>query len=305
MSSLSIPKGNPQTIQIFLPHGDARGLRIAEITSRTIRAVQAPRSQLQTLFARREADQPACYFLFGESADGSVAYVGQTEDIKQRIGSHDDKKDFWTQAVVIVSSNQMFTQTHIRYLEWLAISRAKEAGRFSLDNGNGGSQPFVTESAKADILDAFETIGVLLATLGFPLFDPVLLAQAAENKGEQSVSQPKVRCSAPTLDVTATGEWAPEGFVLHFGSIVRGDVVASSSADARFMAKRQKLIDEGKLKVRSDGNYDVVENVVLTSPSLAATLVLGRSSNGWLTWATDDGQTLDQLYRAKETVASE
>ena len=36
----------PQTIQIFLPAGDPRGIRVAEITTRIIRVIEVPRSQL-------------------------------------------------------------------------------------------------------------------------------------------------------------------------------------------------------------------------------------------------------------------
>lgn len=36
-----------KTIQIFLPDGNARSVRIAEVTSRTVQAVQVPRSKLK------------------------------------------------------------------------------------------------------------------------------------------------------------------------------------------------------------------------------------------------------------------
>lgn len=36
----------PQTIQIFLPGGDPRGVRVAEITTRIVRVIEVPRSQL-------------------------------------------------------------------------------------------------------------------------------------------------------------------------------------------------------------------------------------------------------------------
>lgn len=36
----------PQTIQIFLPNGDPRGMRVAEITTRIVRVIEVPRSQL-------------------------------------------------------------------------------------------------------------------------------------------------------------------------------------------------------------------------------------------------------------------
>ncbi|MFT7325066.1 MAG: hypothetical protein ACI90C_000659, partial [Rhodoferax sp.] len=37
----------PQTIQIYLPAGDPRGVRVAEITTRIVRVIEIPRSQLQ------------------------------------------------------------------------------------------------------------------------------------------------------------------------------------------------------------------------------------------------------------------
>lgn len=35
----------PQTIQIFLPAGDPRGMRAAEITTHIVRIIEMPRSQ--------------------------------------------------------------------------------------------------------------------------------------------------------------------------------------------------------------------------------------------------------------------
>ena len=34
----------PQTIQIYLPAGDPRGMRVAEITTRIIRVIEVPRA---------------------------------------------------------------------------------------------------------------------------------------------------------------------------------------------------------------------------------------------------------------------
>ena len=35
----------PKTIQIFLPGGDPRGIRVAEITTRIVQAIEVPRSR--------------------------------------------------------------------------------------------------------------------------------------------------------------------------------------------------------------------------------------------------------------------
>jgi hypothetical protein len=52
----------PQTIQIFLPDGDPRGVKIADITSRTVEALLIPRSQLDKGLKRKEINKVGVYF---------------------------------------------------------------------------------------------------------------------------------------------------------------------------------------------------------------------------------------------------
>ncbi|WP_233992458.1 hypothetical protein [Salinibacter altiplanensis] len=44
----------PKTVQILLPDGNAKGIRIAELTSRTVQAVQIPRQKLSVAEERKE-----------------------------------------------------------------------------------------------------------------------------------------------------------------------------------------------------------------------------------------------------------
>lgn len=43
-------KPAPQTIQIYLPGGDPRGIRVAEVTTRIVQVVEVPRSLLSAFF---------------------------------------------------------------------------------------------------------------------------------------------------------------------------------------------------------------------------------------------------------------
>jgi hypothetical protein len=56
---LPITFNAPQTIQIFLPAGDPRGMRMAEITTRIVRVIEVPRSQLGEFVKTPEALQVA------------------------------------------------------------------------------------------------------------------------------------------------------------------------------------------------------------------------------------------------------
>jgi hypothetical protein len=84
----------PKTIQIFLPGGDPRGIRVAEVTTRIVQVLEVPRSLLGEFLKMPESGQVAVYFLFGESEDGaeSKVYVGQTSDLRARLGTHNKEK---------------------------------------------------------------------------------------------------------------------------------------------------------------------------------------------------------------------
>ena len=59
---------------------NARSLRIAEVTSRTVQAVQVPRSKLKVAKGHEEVQRVGVYFLFGEP-EGETgkppAYIGE------------------------------------------------------------------------------------------------------------------------------------------------------------------------------------------------------------------------------------
>ena len=94
-----------KTTQIFLPTGEPRGIRVAELTTHIVQAVAIPCSDLATAKTRAELDHVAVYFLFGESEGAAkpIVYIGQTEDVRKRLDQHNANKDFWQTAVLGIS----------------------------------------------------------------------------------------------------------------------------------------------------------------------------------------------------------
>src|SRR5579871_5929604 len=83
-------------------------------------------------------------------------------------------------------------------------------------------------------------------------------------------------------------------FVVLKGSTARAESVPSAH---RYMAtKRQTLIASGVLAPEAN-SLRFTEDYLFDSPSGAAMLVLGRTSNGWNDWKTADGKTLNELER--------
>lgn len=280
----------PRTIQIFLPSGDPRGIRVAELTTSITRVVEVPRALLESFQQMPEAKQVGLYFLIGddEDQDYTPVYIGQTGGAGQRLVDHHKEKEFWTRALVVVSLTNNLTQTHALYLEWLSIQQANKAGRFKVENGNGGSRPHTPAPMEADCQDIFETIRTLIATLGQPVFEP--LAKLKESAGVEKLFY----CRSANYD--AIGQYTEEGLVVLKGSKARKDV-APSMAKYKAGTRRDTLIAEGALVLKGDF-YVFQRDVLFKSPSGASDTVSGASTNGWSMWKTKDGKTLDELKRS-------
>jgi len=277
---------NAKTIQIYLPTGEPRGIRIADITTRLVLAVLIPRSELAIAKQRWELDHPGIYFLFGED-DGAkpIVYIGQTEDARKRFDSHNSTKTFWKTAIFCVSKSQNFTQAHIRYLEWYCMQQAKQVGRYELDNGQvPPNSTHVTEPMVAELLDIFDTMRMLVSTLGYPVFEPIV-----------KPSTPSHLFYARGGGSDGKGELVEDGFVVFEGSRARIEI-APSAVNA-VQPQRDKLVTSGVMEER-DGEYVFTQDFLFPSPSTAAAVVLGRSANGWVEWKDVNGHTLSDVYRA-------
>lgn len=274
-----------KTIQIFLPDGNPRSVRIAEITNRTIQAILVPRARLDVASAREEIRNVGVYFLVGagEESDKRVLYVGQAENCLHRLQSHNRKKDFWNIAIAIVSRTQAYTNTHIRYLEWLCHEQASAAGRYSLDNSNAPKRPHISEPVEADLLDNFDTIRTLVSTLGYPIFDELATSQSSDI----------LICK--NKNAIARGKYTEEGLVVLKGSTANLEETPKASNWIKNL--RRRLVSSGVL-VKDGELLRFASDHLFASPSGAAVAVIGKSANGWKRWKGEDGRTLRQIQDA-------
>jgi hypothetical protein len=97
--------------------------------------------------------------------------------------------------------------------------------------------------------------------------------------------------------VEAKGKFIKDGkkILILAGSFAVKDAVDSLKGKGA-EKKRQKLI-ESNIMVKNNENYIFEENYLASSPSRAASIILGRPSNGWDEWTDSKGKTLDKLVR--------
>lgn len=282
----------PRTIQIYLPKGNPRGLRVAELTTSIVRVIEIPRTLLDEFLGMPEAKQVGVYFLVNddEDQDYPAVYIGQTGGTGQRLLDHHKLKEFWNRALVVVSLTNSLTQTHALYLEWLGIKLANEVGRYKVENGKAGTKPHTPAPLEADCIEIFDTLRTLIATLGQPVFEPLSKAKTA---GAEAATDSTFYLTSSKYD--AVGEYTVEGLVVLAGAKARKSLSASMAHTA-LGSKRQALVDDGALRLEGDF-YVFQRDVLFKSPSGAAAMVRGASSNGWIEWVSKEGKTLDELKR--------
>ena len=275
----------PQTIQIFLPDGQPTSIREAEITNRLVKAILFPRNKIQEVAHRKMVHFTGVYFLFGSTEDGAkpIVYIGEGEDCFTRIQSHNKKKDFWTHCVIITTKTDEYTKTDGKYLEHYFLAKAKEISRYTTNNETGSKKPSISESREYDLLDNFDTAKVLLATLGYPIF---------EEKRKAKSSKELFYCQGK--EASAIGELTDDGFLTHKGS--KANIETTNGMNKWIGELRKRLIEEEILK-KENLVYVFQQDYIFNSPSAAAATILGRSANGWMEWKDKKGVTLDKLKR--------
>lgn len=269
-----------KTVITYLIDGDPKGTQYVFISNKICQMFVIPRANLSILNERPDLQTPAFYILLGEDENTKPkAYIGETENFKERVKDHDSKKAFWQKALIFISKDAAMTKADVQYLEHKAISEARKANAFVLDeNKQTPKAPNLPEYQKDAMDEFFEDIKFLTSFTGCAIFDIV------ETKKQHLFYAKNRGCNA-------MGFYNSSGFtVLKESVITKGNTNSFTWAE-----KREKLIKEyTSLK---DGNLIMDSDITFSTPSTAADFCLGRSCNGWIIWKDKDNQTLDSIYR--------
>ena len=275
------------TIKLFLPQGDAKGLRTAEISNWTGKALAAPRTELDRLLAREECDRAGVYVLTGSDpvTNGPHAYIGEAEVIRGRLKQHKGK-EFWVSAVVFVSKDENLTKAHVRFLESRLLSEAIQVGRFTLEQ-NQATGSKLPESDREDMEVFLSRIRQILPVLGSDLLAPLA------TNGAHAQADGPLTCRIK--GALAKGQRTADGFVVFEGSTAVGKERPSAQQRHPFVVTLRKQLRADGTLVEKEGFLVFTRNAEFSSPSAAAAVVHGGGANGLTEWRNKSGTTLKEL----------
>lgn len=274
-----------RALELFFIDGKPDGMLTATVPFQwTGHVLMTSRNQISEALERPAARRTGVYILLGEDDDGSMAYIGEGEDISDRIRSHDAKKEWWTTAILITSSDNDLNKAHVKYLESRLIETALSVGKIKLENGNQPSKPGLSEAAKSNMEGFLESIFMVLPAIRVDIFlrntRPTLVqATRAPDSGEVPVFELKT----PKANIRAKAVLENGEFVVQAGSLARIEWVGDNSRKTAYGRLYTELVDQGVLK--DDGEHKVfAENYAFNSPSAAGAVINGRSTNGQRAW---------------------
>jgi hypothetical protein len=294
-----------RSLELYFIDGKPDGMLTAEVFNWTGHVLMAPRTQIGAALSRKEARYTGVYILLGEQSGEPRAYIGEGENISERIRNHDTNRDWWTSVVLVTSAANNLNKAHVKYLEARLLEEARDVGRVTLENGTTPARPGLSEAAQSNMEGFLDNLLMVLPALRIDMFlrntRPSLQTSGADDDPVFELTNKK-----HALTATATLEGGE--FIVLAGSHARAQWAGVGTEESGYAQLHDELKKSGTLQV--DGERCVfAKNYAFKSSSAAAAVVTGRPANGTIEWKIKGtGQTYKeweaaQLARTEEPAA--
>ncbi len=268
-------------IEIFVVDGNPQGLRLIEKSNWIGLGIVCPRGRYKQARERDEFLASGVYILIGHD-EGSlpVLYVGESEQVRNRLDFHYTEKDFWQQVIIFTTQGPPLNKAQVKYLESRLLELAMKSGRSKLLN-KVTPKPIFKEADKAVSEGYLRELLSLLPLLGVPFFE---LDDLSDNDRNHYFFKGK--------GYDAKGLEENTGFRVLKGSIARAKERPSMKKHTPgYFNLRQKLIADEILQ-KADGGYCFSRDHHFDSSSAAAAVCCGGATDGPTKWKDLNGNSL-------------
>lgn len=277
---------NKQVLQFIIEEKNPTGIIECTIDDWFGISYKIPRNKLKEASQLKYINNTGVYVLFGddESTAEKIAYIGEAEDIYNRLYQHNKNKDFWSECIVFVSKDNSLNKAHIKYIEHELYEIGKNANRYTIKNE---SNPTKSSLSNADEIRAekfISKIKIITNMFGYKLFIKLV---NEDNKIDKTLYLINNGIEY------AKGMVTDEGFVVFKGSKIKVGIYDSLSKSLYNFCEKER------------NSSDVVDNVYIndhlfSSPSMAAIAILGRNSNGYNEWKNKKNISLKKIIKDSE-----
>lgn len=282
-----------QSIRLFIIES-LKNLKTAELSNWVGKAYIGERKHSQLIQKLDELNnKPGVYLLLSENDDETRLYIGEADNVTDRINQHrqDKDKDWWDKFVVFVSSGS-FNKAHVRYLEKELYLLAKE--NLTTINLENATSPPGSNLPNYDIADMdifLKNMIFVLNNLGIIDFAKVSTEGKESSLENKNIFYLTLANSNLKSKLIIDGS----GYKVLTDSFFDAEV-RDSFKDYHYNKLRTKLINEKAIVFDEEKQiYVATEDIPFKSPSAAACVIRCRPSNGRKEWKLQNGKTLDEF----------
>ena len=269
-----MPIAQKKAIELLLFDGTMDGIVIASRKGSNTRALKIPRDHLSDAAGEIQQCNIGVYFLFYERELLGVEtlYIGESSNLYNRLLNHAKNKEDWITAVAFCSAD--LNKSILHFVEHELCQTITNNGH-AVKTKQSNQNIMISASDTLFAEEFADEIALFLSSFGYNAL------RTMEKKGEAFFCKAK--------DADATGFKSNEGFTVQKGSRIASSV-APAFKSSNYAIIRDALEQDGIIK-----GYVFRRDYGFSSPSAAASIVLGNSSNGRFLWKTVDGVKLGDL----------
>lgn len=263
---------------MFLLDGNPNDRIICNISNWDGIGIKIPKTKLKESKERKELQNTGLYFLFNKNDDNDFVYIGEAENVFDRLLQH-MSEDTWNDALVFVKKDNNLNKAHVKYLENYFYNLAILADRYSIKNSTIPTKSSISEADEATMEEFAYYVKMITNTLGYKAFEKLV----------ESEFQTDYNYFIQSVGLHAEGKMTNEGFVVIKGS---ESSTIFKTASSKSLRRKWESLREEKI-VDSKGIF--IKDYLFSSPSTAAAMILGRNANGLTEWKNQNKIALKEV----------
>ena len=268
-------------IELLLLDGNPNERILCNLTNWDGICFKIPRTKIKESKDRKELKKTGIYLLFGKNNDADAIYIGEAENIYERLIQHLSRKDFWNECIVFMKKDDSLNKAHIKYIENVLYNTAIEINRYIVENTTIPTKSNISEFDAVAMEEFIDYIKMLTNILGYRVFEEIVSEKIIEEEEMYYIR---------SIGLEAKGIFTNEGFVVFKGSESNNEFKKASMEYLRI--KWSELRRTGIIE-----NNKFTKDYLFASPSTAAAIILGRNANGLTEWKNKDKQTLKSTIK--------
>ena len=273
-----------KTISIFFCDADLSKRVKASISGSYALTFKVPKSCVPLCNDKPELNNSGIYFLIGKDENGVDAfYVGQADTRKNNKGIINRATEphptisYWQTIIAVTTKDNSLDSAKISYLENKFYNLAKDAGRYSIKNGNEPSLGNPSEEMAAEMDEFISHVLMMVFAMGYKIFESIEKVVEGTPVGEV--------LTYSYLGLLAKGIVTDDGFLLLKGSELRD--LSECQASVKPVIPKLRELHKDKI-----ANNVVIKDIPLNSTSQAAKFCILSSVSGNASWKDSKGHYL-------------